>query len=134
VELGDPGLPHVVVTVGPGEALDKGKFRELGKALRYHPELIKGANVNFVRMLSPGCFEALTYERGVEDFTLACGTGCGSIAAVMAMKGLLPDSKAEIRMPGGDLTVDLTLDGQQVRDIYLTGPTCVVCHGEIVEG
>ena len=63
----------------------------------------------------------LTYERYVEDYTLACGTGSASVALVLQAKGLLPEGKLTVHNPGGTLIV--TLEG----DIpYLEGSTEVV--------
>ena len=71
VELGDPGIPHAVTEV---TALSREALRQRGMALRYDPAFPKGANVDFYTRLSPERVAVLTYERGVEDFTLACGT------------------------------------------------------------
>jgi diaminopimelate epimerase len=72
----------------------------------------------------------VTYERGVEDFTLACGTGCGSIAAALTLLGLVSGREVSVSMPGGLLSVTLSNDGG-IRDIFLTGPTCLVFEGEV---
>lgn len=133
VELGDPGIPHAVLL---WEELDFEKLdelRPLGSALRFAPCFAKGANVSFVKPLPDGSFMAATFERGVEDFTLACGTGCGSIASVLTARGLIDGSDVRITMPGGELSVSLTQLGETIRDIHLTGPTCHVCEGETVE-
>jgi diaminopimelate epimerase len=73
VELGNPGVPHAVVEVDAPPAREE--LRELGKQLRYDPAFPKGANVNFFYQLEEGHVQVLTYERGVEDFTQACGSG-----------------------------------------------------------
>ena len=62
----------------------------------------------------------------MEDFTLACGTGCGSIAASLILRGVIPGEELTIEMPGGELSVRLRREGQRVCDILLTGPTAVV--------
>ncbi len=72
-------------------------------------------------------------ERGVEDFTLACGTGCGSIVTALTLMGLVSGENVRVSMPGGELSVSLTRDGDTARDVYLTGPTCVVFEGETKE-
>lgn len=126
VELGDPGLPHAVVEV-PAERLeDPDRLRELGRALRRDPAFPKGANVSFVCPEEGGKVRAITFERGVEDFTLACGTGCGAIAVSLVLSGRIPDGPVEIRMPGGELSVRLRREGDRVRDLLLTGPTALV--------
>ena len=72
---------------------------------------------------------AITFERGVEDFTLACGTGCGAIALSLILRGRIPGDRVEIDMPGGHLSVRLTREGDTARDLLLTGPTALVEEG-----
>ena len=132
VELGDPGIPHAIVLMPDWDERDHDMLRALGRALRFAEEFPRGANVSFVKVVDVGHVKAITYERGVEDFTLACGTGCGSIAAALRLLGLGGDELA-ISMPGGELTVSLTASGGSVQDIYLTGPTNVVCTGDILD-
>ena len=133
VELGNPGLPHAVVPVESLSAFTEEALRATGRALRSCANFPKGANVTFCETLQFNCFRAVTFERGVEDFTLACGTGCGSMAAVMTLRGAADGKNVEIRMPGGVLHVDLTVDGEFVKDIYLTGPTDIVSEGELLD-
>ena len=130
VELGNPGIPHAVVAVEASELDDPDRLRRRGRALRFSPAFPRGANVSFVCPTGEGAVRAITYERGVEDFTLACGTGCGAVAVSLALTGRAPDGRAEIDMPGGRLSVALSREGDTVRDIYLTGPTAVVSGGE----
>ena len=132
-ELGDPGIPHAVLLLDDWDARETAALRELGRALRFAPVFPKGANVSFVRVLGPDRLKAVTFERGVEDFTLACGTGCGSITAALTKEGLVSGRDVAIEMPGGTLTVSVTNDEGRIRDIFLTGPTCVVCAGELYE-
>ena len=125
VELGDPGVPHAVRLYN-GELLhSQDALREEFRALRCDKAFPKGANVNYCRLIAPGEAEVLTFERGVEDFTLACGTGCGSTACVLWKKGLLPEKKLTAYVPGGTLV--LTIQGDtQVDKLYLDGPTEIV--------
>lgn len=132
IELGDPGIPHAIVLMPDWDERDHDMLRAFGRALRFAEEFPRGANVSFVKVVDVGHVKAITYERGVEDFTLACGTGCGSIAAALRLLGLSGDELA-ISMPGGELTVSLTASGGSVQDIYLTGPTNVVCTGDILD-
>ena len=131
VELGDPGIPHAILLLPDWDARKSGSLRALGAALRYDAAFPKGANVSFVKPLGPDAVKAVTYERGVEDFTLACGTGCGSIAAVLALSGRTSGGALTVSMPGGELSVSLTNDAGVIRDIFLTGPTCLVLEGEV---
>ena len=132
VELGDPGLPHAVVEVPASAFADPAALRERGRALRHNPVFPKGANVSFVCLTGEKSVRALTFERGVEDFTLACGTGCGAIAVSLILRGRIPGDRVEIRMPGGQLSVRLRREGKQVRDLLLTGPTALVEEGELL--
>ncbi len=129
-ELGDPGIPHAVLEVSAEELSALDVLRRLGRELRHSPAFPKGANVSFACLTGGQRVRAITYERGVEDFTLACGTGCGAIAASLLLRGRLTDCPISIEMPGGLLSVSLRRDGTGVRDILLTGPTAVVEEGE----
>ena len=131
VELGSPGIPHAVVEVGPAELWDPDSLRERGRALRRSPSFPRGANVTFVCVTGQHSIRAVTYERGVEDFTLACGTGCGAAAVALLLGGRLPPGILEVEMPGGRLSVRLSVEDGAARDIYLTGPTALVCEGEL---
>ncbi len=133
IELGCPGIPHAVLIKDDWDSVPEDELRALGRTLRYSPAFPKGANVSFVRLTGKDGIKAVTYERGVEDFTLACGTGCGSITTALTLMGLVSGENVRISMPGGELSVSLTHEGGSVRDIYLTGPTCVVFEGETRE-
>ena len=132
IELGCPGIPHAVLTFSGWAARDRDELRELGRKLRYAPEFPKGANVSFVDIKSESMVDIIAFERGVEDFTLACGTGCGSAAVTLFKRGLC-QRELELNAPGGRLRIELTGEGGEIRDIFLTGPTCIVCEGEISE-
>ena len=131
VELGDPGIPHAVVEVGPEAFEDLDALRERGRRLRRCTAFPRGANVSFACPTDEGRVRAITFERGVEDFTLSCGTGCGAIAVSLILRGRVPGEALEIDMPGGRLRIELTRTADRVRDILLTGPTAVVETGEL---
>lgn len=133
VELGDPGIPHAVLIKDDWDTVSEDELRSLGKQLRYSPAFPKGANVSFVRLTGRDEIKAVTYERGVEDFTLACGTGCGSIVTALTLMGLVSGENVKVSMPGGELFVTLTREGDCVHDVFLTGPTCVVFEGDTKE-
>ena len=122
VELGDPGIPQCVTRV-PGLGFDqKEQLRPMARTLRYDPVFPKGVNVNLYDWLDNGSVRILTYERGVEDYTLACGTGSGSVAAVLWLTGQIPNGTLRLENPGGTLTV--TVEGQngQINTLLLEGP------------
>ena len=126
VELGNPGVPHGVVELS-GLTFDmREQLRERAKQLRYDPAFPKGANINFYTWLDETSVRVLTYERGVEDYTLACGTGSASTALTLYQKGLLPDGELNLENRGGMLKVSIRDDG-----IYLEGPTEVMKVYEI---
>ena len=131
VELGAPGVPHAVMEV-PGLSFENREdYRELGRSLRYDPAFPKGANANLYTWIGENEIRVLTYERGVEDFTLACGTGCGSTAVTLWMQGKLPGGVLTARNQGGTLRVTLGAEAGTVSSILLEGPTEVVRIYEI---
>lgn len=133
VELGHPGLPHLVVEY-PGLARTEPEaIWNLGKALREHPNLPKGANVNFYEITEDGMIFERTFERGVEDFTYACGTGTGSVVTVLSEKGVVSGEHTAVEMAGGTLYVDVVREDGEVKDLYLSGPTVIVYEGERAE-
>ena len=125
VELGKPGVPHGVVHLPGLNFAMREQLRDRAKALRYDPAFPKGANINFYDWVAEGEVRVLTYERGVEDYTLACGTGCGSTAAALLAMGKLPDGKLICHVPGGTLAV--TID----HGLFLEGPAVVLKEYEI---
>ena len=122
VELGNPGVPHGVTHI-PGLNWDMAEaLREKGVGLRYAAEFPKGANINFYDWIGENTVRVLTYERGVEDYTLACGTGCGSIASVLYTKGQLPGGVLTAVNKGGTLTVTIGGNEGGIDSILLEGP------------
>ena len=131
VELGDPGVPHAVKEV-PGLTFEnKSDFWELGKALRHDPAFPKGANANLYAWTGENEVRILTFERGVEDYTLACGTGTGSTACVLWLEGKLPGGHLKAQHQGGMLEVTIEGEGNAITSILLEGPTEVVKEYEI---
>ena len=133
VELGDPGLPHAVVPFSGLRDRSFEDLRPLGRALRAHPAFPKGANVNFYELIGTDHLIEKTFERGVEDFTYACGTGTCSTVAVLTLKGLVSGDHVIADMPGGRLIVDVNREGERITDLYLTGPTNMVLQGELTD-
>jgi len=125
-ELGNPGVPHAVAEYVGDLWGDKEDIWDGMCALRHDPAFPKGANVNFYQVLGEGEVRMLTFERGVEDYTLACGTGTGSVACVLWKKGLLPGNVLTAHNPGGTLKVTIGNEGETITSILLEGPTEVV--------
>ena len=131
VELGTPGVPHAVAEI-PGLAWDRAEeLRQLGKSLRYDPAFPKGANVNFFTWTGDGQVRVMTYERGVEDYTLACGTGCGSTAVTLWLRGRLPGGKQVAENKGGTLALSVEGENGVVSALYLEGPTEILKEYDI---
>lgn len=134
LELGNPGIPHAVVQYPGLREADEQALFEFGRKLRYHPAFPKGANVNFLEKTGENRFYERTWERGVEDFTYACGTGTGSVVTVLTLLGKVSGKGVRVDMTGGTLTIDVERDSAgHVTDLFLTGPTNIVCKGEITD-
>ena len=131
VELGSPGVPHAVAEVPDLEHDQKEKLYEYAKGLRHDPAFPKGANANLYRILGPEQVRILTFERGVEDYTLACGTGSGSVACVLWTKGLLPSGKVSVENPGGTLHFEISGSEGKVEKLLMSGPADVLKIYEI---
>jgi len=123
------GVPHVVYFV---ENIDDYPVKEIGASIRYHdvfqPE---GTNANFVKVIEEGKIKVRTYERGVEDETLACGTG--SVASAI-ISGLAENVKAPVEvvtLSGEILKVYFSKSGDKISDVYLEGPAKIVFEGEV---
>ena len=126
VELGCPGVPHGVMEV-PGLMWEqREQLRRMAKSLRYDPAFPKGANINLYTWLGEEHIRILTYERGVEDYNLACGTGTASTACALFAAGKLPGKRLVADNPGGTLTVDIEETDGEISAVFLQGPTEVV--------
>ncbi len=126
--LGENGIPHVVVQT------DLSARREgllpMARTLRNHPAFPKGANVNLCQLCGENEVRLLTFERGVEDFTLACGTGTGATVAALALRGLVSGKQTRVLTDGGELTVDI-VKGATHPQIFLTGTAEIVFEGTL---
>ncbi len=130
VHFVNTGVPHAVLLVDDLESVD---VRGLGAALRYHEAFApRGTNANFQQVLAPGQISIRTYERGVEDETLACGTGIVANALVHHLLTGAP-SPVQVRVRGGDLLeVGFIADGPEIfREVTLTGPADFAFTGTI---
>jgi diaminopimelate epimerase len=125
------GVPHAVIFVNDFKGVDV--VRE-GREVRYHSHYSpSGTNANFVRLEGPSRIAVRTYERGVEDETLACGTGAVASALVAAFKGLVT-SPVSVRTTGGEIvTVHFEIGGGEVKKVFFEGEVCVIYEGEMWE-
>jgi diaminopimelate epimerase len=124
------GSPHLIVMVDDVNAIN---VYEVGRKLRYSNELAPhGANVNFVMLRKDGIF-VRTYERGVENETLSCGTGVTAAAIVNAALSNNPKKSNSVNVftKGGLLKVSFELDGKKAKQVKLTGPAAFVFDGQI---
>lgn len=124
----DTGSPHHVQLVKNISNFEV--FKE-GKKLRYGVYGKSGCNINFVEQLDDTSFSVRTYERGVEDETLSCGTGVTAVALAMHHTGKTVALEVNIKTLGGDLKVEFKKDGGSYINIYLIGPAQQVFKGEI---
>lgn len=119
------GVPHTVVFIDSVELWDDERLREFGRRLRFDTELYPaGTNVNIVHQSGDNSWRVRTYERGVEDITLACGTGNTATAYVAAELGL-GEFPFAMSVDGGKLRIERRSD-----DYWLVGPARVVVVGE----
>ena len=133
IELGNPGIPHVVVEMQGLRSYDEAKLHRIGAYLRSYKNYPKGANVNFYEKLEDDLYYERTFERGVEDFTLACGTGTGSLVSILTIKGEASGKDVKVDMQGGRLIVNAESKDGKTENLYLRGATNVVCKGEVTD-
>ena len=125
------GVPHLVVAVESEAVLAGLDLPRLGPRLRHHPEMPEGANVNFVARTGRGAIALRTWERGVENETLACGSGTVASAVVFCRAaGEAPPVSARTRS-GETLVVDFKRSGDVCSEISLEGDARVLFEGEI---
>lgn len=121
------GVPHAVIFV---EGLDKINATGLGRQIRYHKRFSpKGTNVDFVEVLNRYAIDLRTYERGVEDETLACGTGAVASALIFALK-TNACKKIDIHTRSKEvLAVYFRRLGNKFTDVWLQGKVNIVFEG-----
>lgn len=122
------GSPHCVIFQKDISMLD---VNTEGKKIRmsedYAPD---GTNVNFVEVVNNGIY-VRTFERGVEEETLSCGTGVTASAIASVLSGLIDIGPVNVKTKGGNLTVSFKTDGNLISDIWLSGPATFVFEGMI---
>ncbi len=125
----DTGSPHHVTF---SENISQLDIQREGAAIRYGAPYFKaGANVNFVKKLSDTEFRVRTYERGVEDETLSCGTGVTAVALAMHHLKETNANEVLLQVEGGSLQVSFERDATTYTNIFLKGKATQVFKGEI---
>ena len=126
----DTGVPHCVYLVDDPDQVD---VVGIGRATRHHALFQPaGSNVNFISMLDPHHIRIRTYERGVEDETLACGTGSIASALIASLVGKTESPVTLIPQSRLNLMVHFQSDGKSFRDVYLQGDARAVYEGKIL--
>ena len=125
----DTGSPHHVMLV---QDLIQYDVKENGARIRYSELYGKtGSNVNFVEQISDNNFSIRTYERGVEDETLSCGTGATAVAIAMNVLEKTKSNQIEINVQGGKVEVTFDRNQNQFTNVFLKGPATFVFEGTI---
>ena len=123
------GSPHHVQFESDLENFD---IKNDGANIRYGaPYNEAGSNVNFVKKLNDDAFAVRTYERGVEDETLSCGTGVTAVALAMNYIGETEKNLITLKTEGGDLQVSFDKENDSYKNVWLIGPAKQVFKGEI---
>lgn len=120
------GSPHHVELV---ENLREFDVKKNGALIRHTVYGTEGANVNFVERIGGDKFSVRTYERGVEDETLSCGTGVTAVALSLFQTKNVNSNKVILKTPGGVLTVRFEHSKGLYRNVYLEGPAALVFKG-----
>lgn len=123
------GSPHHVQLVSDLKNLD---VKTEGAKIRYSDLYGKaGSNINFVHQLENDIFAVRTYERGVEDETLSCGTGVTAVAIAMHQTGKTNNNIIDLNVEGGKLKVQFDVENGNYTNVFLIGPATFVFEGTI---
>ncbi|MDR1928561.1 MAG: diaminopimelate epimerase [Endomicrobium sp.] len=129
VDFIDTGVPHIVIFVDDIEKIDILKY---GKKIRYHKIFAPlGVNVNFVKIVKDNILMIRTYERGVEDETLACGTGVIAVGIISYIKGYTKLPTSIITRSGEKLYVSFEYKNSEIFNVILEGPAFIAFKGMV---
>ena len=131
VDYVEVGCPHALRQYRGELWADKNLLKGEMEDLRHDPMFPKGTNVNYYTWLDDATVRILTFERGVENYTLACGTGTGALAVALWTRGLVPHGRLTVENPGGTLYVTLSGENGRVHTLLLEGPADVLGFYEI---
>ncbi|NNC69214.1 MAG: diaminopimelate epimerase, partial [Flavobacteriaceae bacterium] len=125
----DSGSPHHITYVESVASVD---VKNLGSKIRYgEPYKEEGTNVNFVEQIKGNTFKVRTYERGVEDETLSCGTGVVAVAIGSHKSNKTTENVIILHTSGGHLEVSFEVDNNVYKNVFLKGATDMVFKGTI---
>ncbi len=139
----DTGSPHVVIKISDVlkdptrpdtfySDLNQFPVYEIGKEIRYSKNFApEGTNVNFISQ-AEGAIRIRSYERGVEDETLSCGTGTVAAAVISYFNERIEPPIKFIAKSGDVLVVDFKISNNKVHDLSLTGPAEIIFKGELL--
>jgi diaminopimelate epimerase len=123
------GVPHAVIAA---DDIETAPVVDQGREIRFHEFFApSGTNVNYVSMLGKSFIAVRTYERGVEDETLACGTGSVAAAIMTALKTGMASPVKVLTRGGGSLFVYFRQDAGNFREVYLEGDARLIYKGEL---
>ena len=126
----DTGSPHSVTFV---DNVDLINAVDLGRKIRHQQEYTpNGVNVNFVEVVNQTTIKVRTYERGVENETLSCGTGVTASALATRFANKTDCSKIDVHAPGGVLSVNFQETANGFEDVFLIGPVQKVYEGVVI--
>ncbi len=125
----DTGSPHHITFV---DDIKNVNVKITGSKIRYGaPYFEEGSNVNFVQKMNENTFKVRTYERGVEDETLSCGTGVTAVAIAAHKARKTKNTTILLETPGGNLEVSFNYDNNTYKNVFLKGKAILVFTGEI---
>lgn len=129
----DTGSPHLVAYVDKLNLLESKRLIQIGQEIRYSPKYIdKGINVNLVYIQDSDDLSIATYERGVENETLSCGTGATACALIHAMQKNQQSGDIRVDTKGGLLQIAYEKNNQGgFNAVYLIGPAMLIYNGTI---
>jgi diaminopimelate epimerase len=123
------GVPHAVVFM---DDINNAPVFEWGRIVRFHDHFQPaGTNVNFVQVLADGTMVCRTYERGVEEETMACGTGAVAAAIIAGLLGQVNAPVAVTTSGGERLTIHFQISTGSPTDVYLEGPADFIYDGQL---
>ena len=123
------GVPHAVIFVDDVDATD---VIGLGSLIgNFRKVFVEGTNVNFVQILESNHFKVRTYKRGVENETLACGTGATAVSVTVALLNKIDSTKIiKLDFKGGEIKTEVNIENEKIKNVYMSGPAKIVFEGE----